>query len=84
MGNKPLKPLSQLPMVKNMEKMNIAVFVVATPGIHEYTKYTIPLIEEWTRRHGYHFFLIEENKLLDLPINFTKIKVILDLFENIP
>ena len=86
MGNeiKPMKPLKNLPISENNNRLNIAVFVVATPGIHEYTKYTIPLIQEWTMRHGYHFYLITENKLPDLEINFTKIQVALDLFEKIP
>jgi hypothetical protein len=79
---KPLKPLIELPVSQIKQDMKIAVYVVATPGIYEYTKYTIPLIKEWTNRHGYSFFLIDKNLIPGLPINFTKIQVGLNLLNS--
>jgi hypothetical protein len=82
MGNQPLKPLSELPVEPFKESMKIAVYVVATPGIYEYTKYTIPIIKEWCRIHNYDFFLVEKNLIPSLPINFTKIQVGLELLTE--
>lgn len=82
MGNQPLKPLSELPIEPFKESMKIAVYVVATPGIYEYTKYTIPTIQEWCKIHGYDFYLIDKYLIKELPINFTKIQAGLDLFSK--
>lgn len=82
MGNRPLKPVSELPTFSERKHIKIAVYVVATPGIYEYTKYTIPLIQEWCKRHGYDFFLFDSNLIPELPINFTKIEAALKLFEK--
>ena len=72
----------ELPLVKNPGNSKIAVFMVATPEIDNYSQYTIDQNRKWAKSHGYDFFVYTEKLLKDLPINFSKIQYSLDLLSK--
>jgi hypothetical protein len=82
--NKPYyTPLTTLPRVKNdIIPKKVCIFMVATPEIQNYAKYTIEVNKKYCERHGYTFRLIDTNLTPDLSVNFSKIQATLDLMEE--
>lgn len=72
----------ELPTYKNPGKAKIAVFMVATPEISNYSSYTLDQNRRWAESHGYDFFHYPKKILNDLPINFSKIQYSLDLLKT--
>lgn len=73
-----------LPISENKEQYKIAVFMVATPEIANYAKYTLKMNEKWCSMHSYDFFSYTEKAkgMEDLPINFSKIQYSIDLLKT--
>ena len=76
------EPMKDLPVVPNMiSPSKICIFMVATPEIHNYARYSIKINKEYCDYHGYHFKVFEKNLTPDLPINFSKIQAALELMK---
>lgn len=71
-----------LPMVKVPGKDRIVVFMVATPEIHHYSRYSIEVNREWAKQHGYDFVVYDKTAIPSLPINFSKIQYSMDLIDT--
>lgn len=79
----PMKPMVILPD-GNCRKAKVAIFMVSTPEIFGYAKYTIQINEMWCKKHNYTFILFDKkhSSAVDLPINFSKIPYALDLLKE--
>lgn len=71
-----------LPVVNNPGNARICVFMVATPEISNYSRYSIDINKQWADRHGYDFVVYDKKSLPSLPINFSKIQYSLDLIDT--
>lgn len=71
-----------LPVVKGNKSSRVAVFMVATPEIESYSRYTISQNGEWCKLHGYDFYVYDESCVPELPINFSKIRYAIDLIKT--
>jgi hypothetical protein len=65
-----------------LKNIKLCVFMVATPEIENYSKYTIEVNQKWAHQFGYDFFVFDNNHTPDLPINFSKIKITQDLLNS--
>ena len=72
----------ELPIVSKQLSSRIAVFMVATPEIDNYSQYTIQVNKSWCKEHGYDFFVFKQPSRKDLPINFSKIDYAIKLVES--
>lgn len=71
-----------LPIFNSPGNAKIAVFMVATPEIKNYSRYSVDVNKEWCKKHGYDFYLYESSISSDLPINFSKIQYSIDLMKD--
>lgn len=72
----------ELPTTTNPGNSKVAVFMVATPEITNYSQYTIEVNKNWCKEHNYDFYVFTETSLPDLPINFSKIEYAKKLIES--
>lgn len=82
------EPLKNLPITNINSTINyinpkkICIFMVATPEINEYAKYTIKINKQYCEKYNFDFKLIDSNLTPDLSINFSKIQATLDLMKH--
>ena len=81
-GNSLYGTAKELPTFKDPGNAKIAIFMVATPEISNYSEITIDQNKRWAKMHGYDFFHYSTKKLKSLPINFSKIQYSLDLLKT--
>jgi hypothetical protein len=65
----------------SLKDIKLCVFIVATPEIDNYSRYTIEINQKWAKKFGYDFLVFDNNQTPDLPINFSKIKITQDLLN---
>lgn len=74
----------ELPIVRNPGNSRVCVFMVATPEIDNYSRYTIKQNRKWAESQGYDFVVYtrKSEAMKDLPVNFSKIQYSLDLLNT--
>jgi len=60
------------------KKLKVDILMLATHHIDIYTKYSIPMWEKYSERHGYHFYHYNENLLPDMAFTWSRIKMLID------
>lgn len=72
----------ELPIVSKKLSKKIAVFMVATPEIENYSQYTVDVNRSWCKKQGYDFFVFKKSSIPSLPINFSKIEYAIQLIDS--
>lgn len=76
-------PLDSLPINKNsINPKRVCIFMVVTPEISDYSRYSIDINRKYCEKYNYTFRLIEKNLTPDLKINFSKLQATLDLMDE--
>ncbi len=72
--------LNELPM-SSKSNLNICIFMIVTPEILDYARYTIERNREYANLNGYDFKVFGKLRN-DLPIQFSKLQATLDLTRS--
>lgn len=81
---KDLKSLPYSNRAHGIRPTDVLIFMVATPEIHEYAQYSIENNRAYARRYGFLFELVEKSLEPSLPIEFTKLRAILQFMKQYP
>ena len=76
------EPLEELPLANTKNIKKVCMFMIATPEISDYSKYSEEINRKYCEKFNIDFKLFDQNLTPDLPINFSKLQATLDLMKE--